>query len=62
MGVIFILIFVFIINCTVVAAKSDSDVLFCLQSYQRLIINKSLVYKFYPHDRIITQEILIHVS
>ena len=29
---------------TVLPAKSDSDVMFCLQSYQRLIINRSLVY------------------
>ena len=30
--------------CTVLPAKSDSDVLFCLQHYQELIIDKSLVY------------------
>ena len=29
---------------TVVPAKSDSDVMFCLQSLQELIINRSLVY------------------
>ena len=29
---------------TVLPAKSDSDVMFCLQSYQELIIDKSLVY------------------
>ena len=29
---------------TVVPTKSDSDVMFCLQSYQGLIINKSLVH------------------
>ena len=29
---------------TVLPAKSDSDVMFCLQSYQGLIINRSLVY------------------
>ena len=29
---------------TVLPAKSDSDVMFCLQSYQGLIIDKSLVY------------------
>ena len=30
--------------CTIVPAKSDSDVMFCLQSYQGLIIDRSLVY------------------
>ena len=29
---------------TVLLAKSDSDVMFCLQSYQWLIVDKSLVY------------------
>ena len=29
---------------TVLPAKSDSDFMFCLQSYQGLIINRSLVY------------------
>ena len=29
---------------TVLPAKSDSDVMFCLQSYQGLMIDKSLVY------------------
>ena len=29
---------------TVVPAKSDSDVMFCLQSYQGLRIDKSLEY------------------
>ena len=29
---------------TVLAAKSDSDVMFCLQNYQGLVINRSLVY------------------
>ena len=28
----------------VLPAKSDSDFIFCLQSYQGLIIDKSLVY------------------
>ena len=31
-------------TCTVVPTKSDSDVMFCLQSYQGLIIDRSLVY------------------
>ena len=31
-------------TCTVMLAKSDSDVMFCLQSYQRLRIDRSLVY------------------
>ena len=30
--------------CTVLPAKSDSDFVFCLQSYQGLIIDISLVY------------------
>ena len=29
---------------TVMPAKSNSDVMFCLQSYQELIIDRSLVY------------------
>ena len=29
---------------TVVPTESDSDVMFCLQSYQGLIIDRSLVY------------------
>ena len=29
---------------TVLPAKSDSDVIFCLQSYQGLIIDRSLLY------------------
>ena len=29
---------------TVMPAKSDSDFMFCLQCYQGLIINRSLVY------------------
>ena len=31
-------------NSTVVPTKSDSDVMFCLQIYQGLIIGRSLVY------------------
>ena len=31
-------------NATVLPAKSDSDFMFCLQSYQGLIIDRSLVY------------------
>ena len=33
---------------TVLPAKSDSDAMFCFQSYQGLIIDRSLVYKSYP--------------
>ena len=46
-------------NCTatVLPAKSESDVLFCLQSHQGLIIDRSLVYQSYPVDRIDTQVI-----
>ena len=32
------------IRGTVLPVKSDSDVMFCLQSYQALRIDKSLVY------------------
>ena len=32
------------IQCTVLPAKSDSDVMFCPQIYQGLRINRSLVY------------------
>ena len=42
---------------TVLPAKSDRDFMFCLQSYQGLIIDRSLVYKSYPQDRINTQVI-----
>ena len=42
---------------TVLPAKSDSDVMFCLQSYQGLIFDRSLVYLFYLQDRINTQVI-----
>ena len=38
-------------------AKSDSDVMFCLQSYQGLITDGSLVYLSYPQDRINTHVI-----
>ena len=34
----------FLLYLTVLPAKSDSDVMFCLQSYQGLIIDRSLVY------------------
>ena len=43
------------IYCT--ASKSDSDIMFCLQSYQGLIIDISHVYLSYPQDRINTQVI-----
>ena len=42
---------------TVLSVKSDSDVMICLQSYQGLIIDISLVYYSYPQDRINTQVI-----
>ena len=29
---------------TVLPAKSDSDIMFCLQSYQKLIIDRLFVY------------------
>ena len=42
---------------TVLPAKSNNDVIFCLQSYQGLRIDISLIYKSYPHDSIKTQVI-----
>ena len=45
------------IHFTVLPAKSDSDVMFCLQSYQGLIIDRSLVYQSYSQDWINTQAI-----
>ena len=47
---------------TVLPAKSDSDVMFCLQSYKGLRIDRSLVYKSYLQDRINTQDLSIRVS
>ena len=44
-------------NTTALPAKSDSDVMFCLQSYQGLKIDRSLVYLSYPQDRINAQVI-----
>ena len=44
-------------TATVVPTKSDSDVMFCLQSYHGLIIDRSLVYYSYPQDRINTHVI-----
>ena len=37
-------IYVMMLASTVLPAKSDSVVMFCLQSYQGLIIDRSLVY------------------
>ena len=42
---------------TVLPARSDSDVMFCLQSDQGLRIDRSLVYSSSPQDRINTQVI-----
>ena len=42
---------------TVLPAKDDSDIMFCLQSYKGLRIDRSLVYSSYPQDRINTQVI-----
>ena len=42
---------------TVLTGKSDSDVMFYLQRYQGLGIDRSLVYQSYPHDRIDAQVI-----
>ena len=41
----------------VLSAKSDSDIMFCLQSYKGLVIDRSLVYQSYLQDRINTQAI-----
>ena len=45
------------LRSTVMPAKSDGDVMFCLQSYQGIRIDRSLVYQFFPQDRINTQVI-----
>ena len=42
---------------TVMLAKSDIDVMFCLQSYRGLIIDRAHVYQSYPQDRINTHVI-----
>ena len=42
---------------TVKLPKSDSDIMFCLQSYRGLIIDRPLVYYPYPQDRVNTQVI-----
>ena len=39
---------------TVLPARSDSDVMFCLQSHWGLRIYRSLMYQYYPVDRINT--------
>ena len=44
-------------GAAVLSAKSDSYVKFCLQSQQRLRIDRSLVYNSYPQDMINTQVI-----
>ena len=41
--------------CIVLSAKSDSNVMLCLQMYQGL--DRSLVYLSYPQDKINTQVI-----
>ena len=37
-------------STTVLPVKIDSDAMICLQSYQGLRIDRSLVYKSYPQD------------
>ena len=44
----------FISRTFVLPANSDSEVVFCLQSYQGLRINRSLVYSSNPQGRINT--------
>ena len=46
-----------LVTAIVVPAKSDNDIMFCLQSYQGLVIDRSLVYYSDPQDRIATQVI-----
>ena len=46
-----------VIHCNVLPAKSDRYVILCLQSYQGLRIDRSLVYLSYLQDRINTQVI-----
>ena len=46
-----------ICEVNVLPAKSDSDIMVCLQSYQGLIIHRSLVHLSFPQDRINTQMI-----
>ena len=41
-------------STTVLPIKSDRDVMFCLQSYQGLLIDRLLVYLSYSQDRINT--------
>ena len=45
------------LSYTVLPVKSDSDIMFCLKSYQGLTIDRSLAYESYPQDRIHTQVI-----
>ena len=43
---------------TVLPAKSDNDFMFCLQSYQGIIIDRSLVCQSYPQDRRINTQVI----
>ena len=43
---------------TVLPAKSDSDVMFCLQNDQGLRIDRSLVYQSYAHAWLFPLKIL----
>ena len=51
---------------TILPAKSDSGVMFCLQNYKGRIIDRSLMYQSYQQDMINTQVIyrfaLAHVE
>ena len=42
---------------TILPSKSDSAIMFCLQSFKGLIFDRSLMYVSYPQDRINTQMI-----
>ena len=59
---IFLYVKCILVESTVLPAKSDSDIMVCLQTYQGLIIARSLVYQSYPQDRINTSDLSISVS
>ena len=50
-------VYIYVLTCFVLPARSDSDFMRCLQSYQGLIIDGSLVCWSGPQDRISTQVI-----
>ena len=52
---------IFEYTCSFLSAKSDSDVMLCLQSYQGLRIKLPLVYYSYPQGRIIDHLCINHI-